>query len=72
MQKLHYNVIFVRFMQKYNGPDASNFEKYMQINFLYYHVKIISEMQKCISVALVIIYIYVLANFTIIFVNYTK
>ena len=42
------NVILVRFMQKYNPPDASNLENYIQIIFLCCHVKIISEMQKCI------------------------
>ena len=54
MQKLHHKCYFgmfyttCRFMQKYKPPDASNFEKYIKIIFLYCNVKIISEMQKCI------------------------
>ena len=32
------------FMQKYNHPDASNPEN-IRINFLYYYVKIIPELQ---------------------------
>ena len=54
MQKLqfksHFSTFYAtcHFLQKYNPPDASNFEKKYMDQFLSYHAKIISELQKCI------------------------
>ena len=52
MQKMHYKCYFGTFyahtvLCKYNAPDVPDLGK-VYINCLYFHIKIIFEIQKCI------------------------